>query len=238
MNTQPDIPVFYPCSHLHMQKKKKIIKGEPPTISNHSIRAQQFSLSFALQKRTRGGEVFEKHTSILYHFISWQKNNFSPLSAQQGSHCPKRFNSLWVKRKRLFYSDTLYPGYIKQNQRRHLHTVSVSCVRSFRQEQLSLRIKEGGFTFLNWAERGKGESKRIERQRERDSGKRLRKEIGGSRWLLSVWCNFLLSYCQHNSSFSKSLSSCYAPVIIWRRKTRKPRMPSPPLPPCYANQCL
>lgn len=154
-------------------KKKKIIKGEPPTISNHSIRAQQFSLSFALQKRTRGGEVFEKHTSILYHFISWQKNNFSPLSAQQGSHCPKRFNSLWVKRKRLFYSDTLYPGYIKQNQRRHLHTVSVSCVRSFRQEQLSLRIKEGGFAFLNWAERGEGEREQENRATER---KRLRKE--------------------------------------------------------------
>ncbi len=45
---------------------------------------------------------------------------------------------------------TLYPGYIRQNQRGHLHTICVSCLRSWDRNSVRPVWKWGCFDFLNF----------------------------------------------------------------------------------------
>lgn len=146
--------------HLHPQKRGKTSKMSTSTISYHSISAQQFFSRALLEVmcagRRRGAAKALKNPTFSFITSSHSKTISSYYPHSRGSSVLQRCTTTLYRQRGegSFILRTLYPRYIKQNQRRHLHTICVSCLRSWDRNSVHPVWKKGCFDFLNFCRRG------------------------------------------------------------------------------------
>lgn len=147
--------------HLHPQKRGKTSKMNTSTISYHSISAQQFFSHALLEvmcagRRRGAAKALKKNPTFSFITSSHSKTISSYYPHSGGSSVLQRCATTLYRQggEGSFILRTLYPRYIKQNQRRHLHTICVSCLRSWDRNSVHPVWKKGCFDFLNFCRRG------------------------------------------------------------------------------------